>query len=113
MRRLILFALLLFAIGAAAQNHSATLSWVALPDTPTSNVYRAPGACPSTGSPTGQVKLNLTPVAATTYKDSTVAGANTYCYTVRATLNGVESVDSNTAQAVIPLAPSSGLTVVA
>jgi len=115
---LIVATLLVFAIGAAAQAplHKATLNWVATPDalsnpSITANIYRADGKCPATGLPTGPALIGSTLAGATTYMDTNVSVAKTYCWFVVAILNGVESVGSNTAGAEIPLAPYTGLTV--
>lgn len=102
-------ALMLFASPARAQ-HSASLSWTASSDAaadPTLgyNIYRLAGPCPASGT-TGFTKLNASPVTTTTYSDATV-GLGTVCYYVTATLNGAESVPSNTASAVVlPGAPT-------
>ena len=103
------FALAFFASPARAQ-HSASLSWTASSDAAANpslgyNVYRLAGACPASGT-TGFTKLNASPVTATTFSDATV-GLGAACYYVTATLNGAESVPSNTASAVIlPGAPT-------
>jgi hypothetical protein len=102
-------SLIFFASPARAQ-HSASLSWNASPDAAANsslgyNVYRISGACPASGT-AGFTKLNATPVATTTFTDATV-GLGSFCYYVTATLNGAESVPSNTASAVIlPGAPT-------
>jgi hypothetical protein len=84
--------------------HSASLTWGASPDaaanpTLSYNVYRLSGACPTSGT-AGFTKLNTTPVTTLTFTDSTIALGNA-CYYVTATLNGAESVPSNTASAVV------------
>ncbi|HEY2823073.1 MAG TPA: hypothetical protein VGJ06_18655 [Candidatus Acidoferrum sp.] len=100
---------LFFAPPARAQ-HSASLSWTASSDAAANsalgyNVYRLAGACPASGT-AGFTKLNSTPVTTTTYSDTTI-GPGSFCYYVTATLNGAESVPSNTAPAVIlPGAPT-------
>jgi hypothetical protein len=100
---------LAFAAPAKAQ-HSASLSWTASSDAAANpsmgyNVYRLAGACPTSGT-AGFTKLNSTPVTTTSFTDSTIALGNA-CYYVTATLNGAESVPSNTASAVIlPGAPT-------
>ena len=99
----------MFAAPAKAQ-HSASLTWGASPDaaanpTLSYNVYRLSGACPTSGT-AGFTKLNTTPVTTLTFTDSTIALGNA-CYYVTATLNGAESVPSNTASAVVlPGAPT-------
>ena len=116
MKRTLLLILLLggFAL-AQTPKHSATLNWSASPDAGTFaglsyNVYRADGACPSSGALTSPVKIGNT--AALTYADTAVTAGATYCYTVRAvTTAGVESADSAYSGGTVPLAPASGLTV--
>ena len=103
------FALALFASPARAQ-HSASLSWTASSDAAANpslgyNIYRLAGACPASGT-SGFTKLNASPVTTTTFSDATVA-LGAVCYYVTATLNGAESVPSNTASAVVlPGAPT-------
>lgn len=107
MRRLIAsVALFLFAVTASA--HTVSLSYVNSPDTPNTNVYRLTGSCPA--GTTGFIKLTSSPVVTSNYIDSTVVAGN-YCYFVTAVLNGVESAPSNTAQATVPVAPPSGLSI--
>lgn len=116
MKRVTLFFVVLGAVVLFAQSpqHKATLNFVFSPDTSSSNVYRAPGVCPATGAPSGQVKLTSVPITTNSYVDTTVAAAQTYCYSVRAVSPlGFESVDSNYAQVTIPLAPPTGLSVAA
>jgi hypothetical protein len=98
-------ALILFCSGDA-QAHSVSLTWTASTDAGASyNIYRLTGACPSAGT-TGFTKITATPVAATSYSDTTVA-PGTYCYYATAVLGGAESVPSNLASAVIlPGAPT-------
>jgi hypothetical protein len=103
------FAFAFLASPARAQ-HSASLSWTASSDAAANptlgyNVYRLAGACPASGT-TGFTKLNTSPVTTTTFSDASV-GLGSFCYYVTATLNGAESVPSNTASAVIlPGAPT-------
>jgi hypothetical protein len=103
------FAFAFLASPARAQ-HSASLSWTASSDAAANptlgyNVYRLAGACPASGT-NGFTKLNTSPVTTTTFSDASV-GLGSFCYYVTATLNGAESVPSNTASAVIlPGAPT-------
>ncbi len=105
----VLVLALVLAAPAKAQ-HSASLAWVASSDASANptlgyNVYRLAGACPASGT-TGFTKLNTSPVATTSFTDSTV-GLGSVCYYVTATLNGAESVPSNTASGVVlPGAPT-------
>jgi hypothetical protein len=77
--------------------HSVNLSWK--PSTSPVigyNVYRR--------GPSGLVKLNVVPVAGTTYVDSTVQPGQTYYYTTKAVSpTGIESTPSNEVRAPIPL----------
>jgi hypothetical protein len=77
---------------------SVKLSWNASTSTVSGyNVYR------STTSGSGYTKLNSSPMAATTYTDTTVQSGNTYYYvTTSVNSAGEESADSNQATAVIP-----------
>ena len=99
-----------FSVEAQAATHSVQLNWTDTvnPATTTWNVYRYSGACPMS-NPT-----KLTNVAVKTYTDTAVMAGATYCYTVRAMYSGSESMDSNTAQALIPVdaVPPTSLTVV-
>lgn len=95
-----LLALFLVAASFGQSTHSAVLKWGASPDAAANPslgyfVYRFSGQCTSTGSPVF-TKLNSTPITALTYTDSGL-GIGSYCYYVTSTLNGVESVPSNTA----------------
>lgn len=104
----VLFLIMLVCPSANAQ-HSATLSWTASADaganpTLTYNIFRSSTTC---ASATSFTQLNTAPITGTTYTDSTVTPGN-YCYEATSVLNGVQSADSNTAQAVIlPASPSS------
>ena len=101
---------LMFVAAPARAQHSASLSWTASPDAAANpslgyNIYRLSGACPTSGT-AGFTKLNATPISTTTYTDASV-GLGSFCYYVTATLNGAESVPSNTASAVVlPGAPT-------
>jgi hypothetical protein len=123
MRKTVLLLLaLVIATTAAAQQpvHKSTLNWIASPDAATNptlfyNVYRALGPCPATGSPTTLANIGSTLAGALSYVDVGVNVAQSYCYIVRSAVkdgsgNLVESADSVSAQAVIPLARPSGLT---
>jgi hypothetical protein len=104
---------LVLAAPARAQ-HSASLSWTASSDAAANptlgyNVYRLAGACPASGT-AGFTKLTATPLKTTTFSDTTVS-LGTFCYYVTATLNGAESVPSNTASAVILPGPATVLTI--
>jgi hypothetical protein len=113
---IVLLALLLAAPAFAQSAHSVTLSWTISPDAGanpalTYNVYRAPSACPAAGPPANQVKIGSASVL--TFQDTSVSIGQVYCYTVRSALNGSESLDSNTAAAVILPSPPANLTVTA
>jgi len=111
MKKLILALMLSVALLSAQGQtvHSATLSWTASPDAaanPTGNynIYRATGNCADTTIVF--TKVGTATSTATTFTDSTVAAATTYCYEVTFVANGLESIDSNLAQAVIPQNPT-------
>lgn len=105
-----ILALALSSATPVKAQHSASLTWGASSDaaanpTLSYNVYRLSGACPASGT-AGFTKLNTAPVTTLTFTDSTIALGNA-CYYVTATLNGAESVPSNTASAVVlPGAPT-------
>jgi len=84
--------------GAVTVTHSASLSWTASTSTVSGyNVYR------STTSGAGYTKLNGSLVSLVNYTDSTVANGTTYYYVTTAVdANGLESINSNEAVAVIP-----------
>jgi centrosomal CEP192-like protein/ASPM-SPD-2-Hydin domain-containing protein/Ig-like domain-containing protein/immunoglobulin I-set domain protein len=84
--------------GVQPVSHSVTLTWTASTSTVTGyNVYR------STVSGGPYTKLNLTPVAATTYTDTTVQSGMTYFFVVTSVdSSGVESANSTEVSATIP-----------
>lgn len=95
-----LCGLVLFATGVAAQGaHSVTLGWsdALNPAGTTYSVYRATGLC--SGTPTFS-KL-ASGIATKTYQDTTVTPGN-FCYTVSATVNGVESAQSASVNPAVP-----------
>jgi hypothetical protein len=109
-------ALLVFALAlsALAQSpHSVVLKWTdgINPTATTYNVYRSPQSCAPGIMGT---KINSNPITLLTWTDPTVVQNTTYCYTVRAYLNSVESVDSTGVTATIPadLFAPSGLSAV-
>jgi hypothetical protein len=113
-----LLFLLAFALPAFGQSaHSVTATWVASPDAVanpsiTYNIYRATSTCPIV-APVVLAKIGSTAAGILTFPDTNVSVGNTYCYAVTAVLNGLESVDSQTAQAVIlPAAPPSAPSLV-
>jgi fibronectin type 3 domain-containing protein len=85
--------------GSGVNAHSVDLTWTASTSTVSGyNVYRREQSQTSYTS-----KLNSSLVAGTTYTDSTVEAGKAYFYVARAVdSNGVESVNSNEAQAVVP-----------
>lgn len=99
---------LLAAIAVFAQTHAATLTWqdTLNPAGTTYSVYRAQGLC--SGTPTFSKIASA--VTDKTYEDLTVQPGN-YCYAVTATLNGMESAQSNWALAPVPSFPPSQLGV--
>jgi hypothetical protein len=84
--------------GVQPVSHSVTLTWTASTSTVTGyNVYR------STVSGGPYTKLNLTPVTATTYTDTTVQSGMTYFFVVTSVdSSGVESANSTEVSATIP-----------
>jgi hypothetical protein len=84
--------------GLAQVNHSVSLSWT--PSTPTVIGYNSYSSAISGGP---YVKLNTTPVPATTYTDTTVQSGLTYYYVVTAVdSSSVESAFSTETSANIP-----------
>ena len=86
---------------ASAQTaHSATLTWSAPSDATTGstyNIYRATGACPTSGLGTLTfAKVNAAPITALTYVDSGLT-VGTYCYYATQVQSSTESLPSNTA----------------
>lgn len=104
-------ALLITAAAIAQSAHSVTLNWNASVDSGVAyNLYRATSACPASGLPANASKI-ASGLTVLTYNDVNVTTGNAYCYYVTATLNGVESLPSNNANAVILPAAPSALTV--
>lgn len=102
--------MLLIASALLAQTqHSANLTWVDGQNPPgvTYSVYRAPGLC--SGTPVF-AKL-ASALTTTTYQDTTVTPGN-YCYSVTATVEGMESPQSAPAPASVPAFAPSNLNVV-
>jgi hypothetical protein len=92
---------LFIAFGVNAQAaHNAVIKWGASPDAGANpslgyNVYKLATTCPASGT-AGFSKVNSAPISALTFTDSPLA-VGSVCYYVTATLNGTESVPSNTA----------------
>jgi hypothetical protein len=106
---IVVVCLLLCGAAFAQTSHSATLAWTASTDATASstyNIYRGTGAC--TATPT---MSNIGNTALVAYTDSTIT-AGTWCYYVKALLNGVEAIPSNTAGGTASPNPATGLTVV-
>jgi len=104
--------LLWAAMPCFAQSHSVDLAWGASPDaaanpTLSYNVYRSQTSC---AAATTFTKINSTAAGSLAFTDSSVAVGNTYCYQVTAVLNGLESIPSPQAQAVILPSASPSLT---
>jgi hypothetical protein len=101
----ILIVLLALAGSAAAQatTHSVTLSWTDTlnPATGTTyNVYRATGLC--SGTPVFSKLASA--IAVKSFTDSTVTPGN-YCYTVTASVAGVESAQATPVNPTVPAFP--------
>lgn len=101
---LVVFMLLTAPLKAATQqtlsaDPAVLLSWTAstTPGVTGYNVYRFtnPTTQCSGGSVAGFTLLNSTPVATTTYTDSTIVASNSYCYGVTAVSPGGQSLPSN------------------
>ena len=105
MRKLLVVAfVLLTGMLASAQTvqHGITLSWSWTgTGTVTYSVYRAT-------TPGAEAKPPLATGVALTYTDQTVAVGTKYCYTITATVGGVESAASTEvcAQVVVPNTPT-------
>lgn len=117
MKRLVFLAIcawlfLLFpGCKSALAGHSVTLEWTSSPDAGvTYNIYRAAVSCPTSGIPSAPTKIG-TGINLLTYTDSAVSVGSTYCYYATASLSGLESVPSNTVQAVILPSPPTALVV--
>lgn len=101
------------ASGATA--HKVALGWMPSPDAAqvtglTYTVLRASGACGASGQVFAAL-AGASGIAQASYTDQTVLPAATYSYEVVAVApDGAESAPTNCAEAVIPLAPASGLT---
>lgn len=98
-----------------AQQHSATLTWVASTDAGEAgfqgyNVYRSEVG----GTETTPALNGATPLNALTFTDTTVVAGKTYFYVVTAVANGLESVHSMEVSGTIPFsipAPPTNLTI--
>ena len=103
------FLLLILVLSGITLNAKiVTLTWQdAVNPTGTNySVYRSNSSCSTS---TLFVKI-ANSVAEKTY-DNLDVGPGTYCYRVTATFNGIESIPSNLAEAIIPLSPPAALTV--
>jgi hypothetical protein len=86
--------------------HSVSLSWTASTDAVDGyNIYKGP----TSGSES--TKVNAALVTTTTFVDSTATPGSEF-YAVKSSLGGVESVLSNSVDAVILPAPPTALTLV-
>lgn len=116
MKKLFFLALALqigLGVFAAAQTtspHRVDLNWTSSDGGASFNVYRAPGACPTTApvafpaTPAPFVKLNSAPVSTTSFSDTNVV-PGTYCYIATELAGTQESNASNLAPAAVnPLA---------
>lgn len=102
MKYIIALLALALSLPALAASHTATLNYTASPDSTTASpgtvdVYRATGACPSSGLGTLTfTKVDTTPQPpAGSYVD-TLPGTGTYCYYLIFNQNGASSAPSNT-----------------
>jgi hypothetical protein len=109
----VVYCAFILSVGSLfAATPSVTLSWTpstnATTTTPgTANVYRLTGTCPaSVTTVTSFTQLATSQPDGGPYTDSSVALGSTYCYVVTAVIGGVESVPSNTFQAVMSAQPA-------
>lgn len=105
---MLLVAGLTVCASAQAATHSVILNWTdaSNPAGTTYSIYRAPSAC--TGTPVfAKITSGLT---AKTYTDAALQ-PGTFCYAATATLNALESGQSNPFLAPIPPFPPQGLTI--
>jgi hypothetical protein len=88
----------LLGTGVAVVNHSVGLSW-----SPSTSTVVGYNAYVSTQSGGPYTKLTTTPVATTSYTDSTVQSGNTYYFVVTAVdSSNMESAFSSEVSAVVP-----------
>lgn len=85
------------SVASTIGSHKVVLTWAASTSSVTGyNVYRASGA-------NSYVLLNVQPLTALSYTDSSVQSGQTYYYAVTAVdANGLQSMLSNQVTAVIP-----------
>ena len=104
--------LLLLAVSLGAQTRSVVLTWADTqnPAGTTYNVYRAPGACPTSGTP-AYVNITATPLAVKTFTDPVAIGT-TNCYSVTAVSGTTESLKAVPVVAVAGPFLVTGLSVV-
>lgn len=94
-----LLAGLLLLLGLSALYHPVTLQWKESTSHSVGlvyNIYRASSPCAAASSD----KTLIATTAERAVTDRSIK-FGTFCYTVRASLNGVESIDSNTAEVQI------------
>lgn len=101
--RVIIGTLIFVGTIMAQQARSVNLQWEYSDRTGiTFNVYRFDGPCPTSGvAPNPLTKLNTAPITELSYSDTTVVTGGKYCYAATAEANGLESVYSNTAEALL------------
>ena len=101
MKKLLLVAMLFFAVPLFAQ-HQNTITWLApVGSTPTGyNMYRFAGPC---GQPLSAfTRLNATPLTALSFTDSGMSDGAVNCYQVTAVYPTGESGSSGALQATTP-----------
>jgi hypothetical protein len=107
---------MLYQSGSSVAQHSVTLSWAASSDASstnpvTYNVLRANGVCGTSGQTFTLLSAGAG-LSATTFKDTTVLGGQTYAYEVEAVgQNGAVSGPSNCAVGAVPPFPPGTLAV--
>ena len=109
MKRLLIFAFLLFAVPCTAQT-SVSLSWDASSTPGVSyNLYRTKTVAGCATAGPGCIKVNTAPISVLTFSD-TVSASGRWFYVARAVdADGVESANSNELAVILPPASPSNL----
>ena len=82
----------------AASTHGIKLTWHESTPGTSYIIYRGPSG--------HEVAYATTGIGVTTYNDTNGVAGTTYCFLVKAVLNGIESEDSNQACAIFPKVPA-------
>lgn len=99
---LIGIGLIFTSIASAVPPHYVILTWNSgsIGITETYNIWKQTGSC--SASRIGFIKINTVPVTITSFIDTDVAALTSYCYYATAIVAGVESIPSQTVEALIP-----------